>query len=369
MELEKVAPDVGREQLIDGRADQGAPDRPHPAHDAGDDHLQRVLDLEEVVGRDMDVLVGDDAAGARREDRREGEGHHLEHRRVDPEHPCGVLVFPDRDPAIAELGAREADRDRDPRDDQSEGRVIEEGAVAADGQVDPGGPFRDLVPGAGDLPEGLGHAERRDREVMPLQAKHGNPHERGHDRREQRAREERREERQMPLRQHQESRRVGADSEEGDVAERRVPRIAADEVPPLRHQSQAQDVRIRQQLVGGHVSRQEEEPGKRDREEDEPNRFHVEQASEKGCEAALRAPRGRMQGGATRAMPLRIGEERRRRRRPRAAATACGGWPFAPDSVPAKRYLSKQASLCTSCKRPDTTPASIFQQPANWTLV
>jgi hypothetical protein len=35
-----------------------------------------------------------------------------------------------------------------------------------------------------------------------------------------------------------------------------------------------------------------------------------------GCEAALRAPRARMQGGATRAMPLRIGEEHRRRRRP-----------------------------------------------------
>jgi len=40
------------------------------------------------------------------------------------------------------------------------------------------------------------------------------------------------------------------------------------------------------------------------------------QAAEKGCEAALRAPRARMQGGATRAMPLRIGDEHRRRRRP-----------------------------------------------------
>jgi hypothetical protein len=40
-------------------------------------------------------------------------------------------------------------------------------------------------------------------------------------------------------------------------------------------------------------------------------------------------------------MPGRIGEERRRRRRPRAAATACGGWPFALDSFAEKRYPFK----------------------------
>src|SRR6266542_4010459 len=67
----------------------------------------------------------------------------------------------------------------------------------------------------------------------------------------------------------------------------------------------------------------------------------LEQAAEKGCEAALRAPRGRMQGAATKAMPGRIGEERRRRRRPRAAATACGGWPFARDTFEARSSLFK----------------------------
>jgi len=40
-----------------------------------------------------------------------------------------------------------------------------------------------------------------------------------------------------------------------------------------------------------------------------------------------------MPGAATKAMPLRIGEERRRRRRPRAAATARGGCPFARDAL------------------------------------
>jgi len=39
-------------------------------------------------------------------------------------------------------------------------------------------------------------------------------------------------------------------------------------------------------------------------------------------------------------MPGRIGEERRRRRRPRAAATACGGWPFARDILEARSSSS-----------------------------
>jgi hypothetical protein len=52
-----------------------------------------------------------------------------------------------------------------------------------------------------------------------------------------------------------------------------------------------------------------------------------------------------MQGDATKAMPGRIGEERRRRRRPRAAATACGGWPFARDAFQEKRSLCENSSL------------------------
>src|SRR6266540_6804770 len=60
VKLQEVAPDIRREKLIDRRADERPPDRARASHDAGDDHLQRVLDLEEVVGRDVDVLVGDD---------------------------------------------------------------------------------------------------------------------------------------------------------------------------------------------------------------------------------------------------------------------------------------------------------------------
>src|SRR5438552_16887536 len=61
-----------------------------------------------------------------------------------------------------------------------------------------------------------------------------------------------------------------------------------------------------------------------------------------------------LQGGATRAMPGRIGEERRRRRRPCAAATACGGWPFAPDSIAAKRFLLKKTSLASRVAKGQT---------------
>jgi hypothetical protein len=52
-----------------------------------------------------------------------------------------------------------------------------------------------------------------------------------------------------------------------------------------------------------------------------------------------------MQGAATKAMPLRIGEERQRSRRPRAAATACGGWPFAREAFKAIADLRGQTSL------------------------
>src|SRR5262249_30885290 len=82
-----------------------------------------------------------------------------------------------------------------------------------------------------------------------------------------------REERNVPLREHQESRRVGADSEKGDVAEGRIAGIAADEVPALRHECQAEDGRVGQQLVRGDDSRQQKEPSKDDREENVANGF------------------------------------------------------------------------------------------------
>jgi len=52
-----------------------------------------------------------------------------------------------------------------------------------------------------------------------------------------------------------------------------------------------------------------------------------------------------MPGDATKAMPGRIEEERRRRRRPRAAATACGVWPFARDAFQENSLLSEKSSL------------------------
>src|SRR6266487_2912503 len=71
---------------------------------------------------------------------------------------------------------------------------------------------------------------------------------------------------------------------------------------------------------------------------------------------ALRAPRGRMQEDATKAMPGRIGEERRRRRRPRAAArppgvrgtarspaSDPGGWPFARDAFQVRHLLHEES--------------------------
>jgi hypothetical protein len=68
-----------------------------------------------------------------------------------------------------------------------------------------------------------------------------------------------------------------------------------------------------------------------------------------------------MQGAATQAMPGRIVEERRRRRRPRAAATRRVDGLLRAASGAIASSAVKDAALG---KRPDTTPASIFQQPA-----
>src|ERR1700693_5929184 len=73
-----------------------------------------------------------------------------------------------------------------------------------------------------------------------------------------------------------------------------------------------------------------------------------------------------MQGGATGARRGRIGEERRRRRRPRAAATARGGWPFAPHSFAAKRSLFKEASFASPVAKGQTRrPRPFFSSLLN----
>src|SRR5712692_5362171 len=71
-----------------------------------------------------------------------------------------------------------------------------------------------------------------------------------------------------------------------------------------------------------------------------------------------------MQGAATKAMPLCIGEERRRRRRlaPPQPPAVAGLLPLVPSQR--RRFFSTEVPLGRVCKRPDTTPASIFQQPA-----
>src|SRR6266542_1004732 len=80
---------------------------------------------------------------------------------------------------------------------------------------------------------------------------------------------------------------------------------------------------------------------------------------------ALRAPRGRMQGDATKAMPGASG---------RSGDAADGPAPPQPLAVAGlllATVLERKSSLRESlpcvarCKRPDTTPTSIFQQPAS----
>src|SRR5438876_548196 len=97
------------------------------------------------------------------------------------------------------------------------------------------------------------------------------------------------------------------------------------------------------------------------------------QAAEKGCEVALRAPRGQMRGDATKAMPRRIGEERQQSRWPRAVfgcggRVATGSREVSTGPAGAKPpFLKFSAAVRVANafgRKPDRTPASIFQQPA-----
>ena len=153
---------------------------------------------------------------------------------------------------------------REAPDHERERRVVEELALGLERQVDARRPLRHAVPGVRDLGERLGHAERRDGEVVALQAQDREAEEDRDERREERAGRERGEERDVPLAEHEEARRVGADPEVRDVAERRVPRVAADEVPALRHESEDEEARVRQELV----ARDELRQGDEEREED-----------------------------------------------------------------------------------------------------
>src|ERR1035441_4093335 len=81
-------------------------------------------------------------------------------------------------------------------------------------------------------------------------------------------RRERGEERDVPLSDHEEARRVGADPEIRHVPERRIPGIAPDEVPALRHECENEESRIRQELV----ARDEPRKGDEEREQREEAR-------------------------------------------------------------------------------------------------
>src|SRR6266498_4003220 len=74
-----------------------------------------------------------------------------------------------------------------------------------------------------------------------------------------------------------------------------------------------------------------------------------------------------MQGAATKAMPGCIGEERRRRRRPRAAATACGGWPFARDAFQEKSVLLREIFFASRVAKGQTRhPHPFFSSLLDW---
>src|ERR1017187_7730006 len=107
MELEEVAPHVRREQLVDAGAEKRTEPGAGAADHDGDDRFERVVDLEEVRRRHVDVLVRGDAAREGGESRRKRVGERLVAGRRDAEHARRVLVLTNRHPRVPDLGPHE----------------------------------------------------------------------------------------------------------------------------------------------------------------------------------------------------------------------------------------------------------------------
>ena len=228
----------GLQRDQDDGADQRAVQRAGAAERRDDHHLHRDQDAEPALRIDEAGL--DRVERAR--DRREGRAQHQRielgapHRHA--ERARGALARLDGAQIVAE--ARALDR---PGDEQQDHEHAEEDVVvrklAAERQVVPAASDRralqadrgaDEIPGADHEADQLGDRDGRHAEIVALQAegRHADDdreHEAHHD-----ADRHADQRRQLPLVIDQQ-RQIGADAEEHAVADRDLPRIAADDVP------------------------------------------------------------------------------------------------------------------------------------------
>ena len=163
--------EAGDQERADDRAEQGA----DAADDRPQDQLDRAADVEDLLGKQVVVVEGEEDAGERGHGGGEDDRVHLVAEDVDAERPRGLLVLADRLPVVAGAAAQEQMADEERHHRQRQHHVVEHARAAAQGpQVvlrvvgdrheQPGGaadPAPVIEADAGELGEGDGE----DREV------------------------------------------------------------------------------------------------------------------------------------------------------------------------------------------------------------
>ena len=172
-----------------------------------------------------------DAARERAEESGQRERADLVHGGVDAHHLRGVLVLADGDEPRAEAAAGETGDHARRRDEQDERELVEE-RVAPEERKDEADVLARESDGGHDGGHHRCQPEGGDGEIGTAQAQDGNPEEEREGHSEHASSDESHPEREVELR-HGDGRPVGAETVEHGVAERRVARESADDVPPL----------------------------------------------------------------------------------------------------------------------------------------
>ena len=232
------------ENVVDECADEGAKDGAGASQDRGQDHLQRVFDLEHLFGQHEGLPISVNASGQPGHERAEGKSHDLGPGRVDPHHIGGVLILADGHPAIPHLAIEDKPGEKQSADSQEIRHIIEELPAPFNriekGQGDARRAAGEARPAIRDLAQRGGDGHSGDGEIVSLETQNGQANEDGEDHGGHRTDEQGREETQ-PQPDHAQSGAIGSNAEKGHIAERGVAGVAADEIPADGHGRQQQD--------------------------------------------------------------------------------------------------------------------------------
>src|SRR5215475_6128920 len=127
---ERLAQAFGQPGEQDG-TDQRPEQRTDPADDGREDELDRARDVKHLLGKQVVVVKGDKDAGERRHASGDNGRIHLVAEGIDAERARGVFVLADRQPVIADAAVEQRATDEQRGGQHAEDHVIEHGGVAA----------------------------------------------------------------------------------------------------------------------------------------------------------------------------------------------------------------------------------------------